>query len=213
MPSKARGGLSKREFAAKSGGQPISYGGGSKKSGGSSISGKIAAAEKAYAKSLKPTSEETAAEKTLNDYQIQADKDIQSTMKQSIPEFFVQGQAKNIEDRAEKIAVPLRLQVATMRARREAAANVASAKLKSATSAYERKQSAAKESASAEREALQTEKLRLDVAKAKKKGSGGSGSDAGDWQKVTVEKGPTGRVRNIIERNKKTGATRRTPVN
>lgn len=212
MSSKARGGLSKREFAAKSGGQPVSYGGGSKKSSTSKISSKLRAAEKKYEKSLKPTKEEEAAEKTLNDYQIQADKDIQATQKQAIPEFFVAGQSKNIEEKAEKISVPLRLQVASLKARREVASNVAANKIKSLTSAYERKASAAKSAATDEQSALRTEKLKLDIEKAKKpKGSGGGG--ASDWVKVTVEKGPTGRVRNIVERNKKTGATRRTPVN
>lgn len=207
MASKARGGLSKREFAAKSGGTSISYGGSSKKS--SSGSSKLRAAEKKYEKSLKPTKEETAAEKTLNDYQIQADKDIQATQKQAIPEFFVAGQSKNIEEKAEKISVPLRLQVATLKARREVASNVAANKLKSATAAYERKNSGG----SSEIEQVRLEKAKLDLEKAKKKGTGGGGSSASDWVKVTVEKGPTGRVRNIVERNKKTGATRRTPVN
>lgn len=211
MASKKRGGLSAREFAANSGGKPVSYGGGSKKS--SSISSKLRAAEKKYEKTLKPTKEETAAEKTLNDYQIQADKDIQATQKQSIPEFFVSGQSKNIEEKADKISVPLRLQVATLKARREVASNVAANKLKSATSAYERKATAAKSAVGAEQDALRTEKLKIDVAKAKKKGTGsGSGSSASDWQKVTFEKGPSGVIRNIIERNKKTGETRRTPV-
>ena len=166
------------------------------------------AAEKAYTKSLKPTKEEMAAEKTLNDYQIQADKDIQATQKQAIPEFFVQGQAKNIEEKAEKISVPLRLQVATLKARREASSNVASAKYKTAVDSYNKKSTG-----SSELEQVRLEKAKLDLDKAKSKGSGGGGSSASDWVKVTVEKGPTGRVRNIVERNKKTGATRRTPVN
>lgn len=201
--SSKRGGLSKREYAAKTGQQYDSS---------SSGSGKLKAAQKKYEKSLKPTKEETAAENTLNQYQIQADKDIQETQKQAIPEFFVSGQAKNIEERAEKISVPLRLQVATLRARREASSNVASAKLKSIGESITRKSTAAKAAATAETQALRNESLKADIAKKKKAGSG-SGSDAGDWVVIDKEKGPTGRLRATVERNKKTGATRRVPVN
>jgi hypothetical protein len=207
MPSKSRGGLSKREYAVKTGQK---YDSSASSSGGSS---KLRAAEKKYEKSLKPTSEETAAENTLNQYQIQADKDIQETQKQAIPEFFVSGQSKNIEERADKISVPLRLQVATLRARREAASNVASAKLKSATDSYNRKLTASKTAASAETTALRNESLKADIAKKKKSLSGsGKSSSTSDWTVIDKERGPTGRLRSTVERNKKTGETRRVPI-
>lgn len=204
MSSKSRGGLSKREYAAKTGQTYDSS---------SSGSSKLRAAEKKYQKTLKPTKEEEAAEKTLNDYQIQADTEIQRAQKQAVPMAFIEGQSKNIEEKAEKISVPLRLQVATLRARREAASNVAASKLKSVGESISRKATAQKEAAAAETQALRNESLRADIAKKKKAGSGGkSDDDASNWSKVTVEKGPTGRVRSIVERNKKTGETRRVPV-
>lgn len=206
MASKSRGGLSRREYAAKNGKTYDSE---------SSGSSKLRAAEKKYEKSLKPTKEETAAENTLNQYQVQADKDIQETQKQAIPEFFVSGQAKNIEDRAEKISVPLRLQVATLKGRREAASNVASAKLKSINDSITRKSTATKEAAATETQNLRNESLKADIAKKTKAASGGgkSDDDASNWVVIDKEKGPTGRLRATIERNKKTGATRRVPVN
>lgn len=212
MASKSRGGLSKREYAAKFGGQPMPYGSSKTASAGvssSKVSGQLKAAQKAYEKTMAPDAEETAAEKNLENV-VQSGVLSRNKIKaEPIAQSFHVGQERVIDRQVEEQTMPIKLQIATLKARRESASNVAASRLKflGDESARSSKQS----SADPEYDELKKEKLRVDIAKAKKpKSSGGGG--ASDWVKVTTEKGPTGRVRSIIERNKKTGETRRTNV-
>lgn len=217
MASKSRGGLSKREYAAKFGGQPMPYGSGksSSTSGAGKLSSQLKAAQKVYEKTLKPSDEETAAEKNL-DTVVQSGVLGRNKIKaEPIAQTFHVGQERVLDRQIEEQTMPIKLQIATLKARREAASNVAKSRLSFIGDAMDRTAKAkfaksSEKSSDPEYDELKKEKLRADIAKAKR--PKGSGSGASDWSKVTVEKGPTGRVRSIIERNKKTGETRRTPV-
>ena len=224
-----RGGLSKREFEAKSKGQPMPYASKSvakttsKSSSKSSskedskISKQLEAAQKALEATYEPTSEEKATEQGINDLSTQTLASVNKIKADPIAQGFQTGQIRETERASEEKSVPLKLQIATLQARRQAASNLASSKVSFATDQYNRnvakKAAAAKSTAIAddpEYKQLQKDKLKAEVSKLNKPKA--TGSSSSDWQKVTTEKGPTGRVRSIIERNKKTGETRRTNV-
>jgi len=213
MSSKARGGLSKREFAAKSGSTPVSYGSGGKKSSGKSFEKQLKSAQKAYEKTLMPSKDEIAAEDAVNKEAQTLKLTTNKITNEPIARGFQTGQIREEERRTEEKMMPLKFQVATLRARREAAQNVAASKQKFVMDSYERKQAKAPtKSVDIETQELQKEKLRAQVAKLKAPKKTGGSSSAGKWTVIDKEKGPTGRVRSILERNSKTGETRRTKV-
>jgi len=213
-----RGGLSKREFEAKSKGLPMPYASKSKSSsksssssGSSKLSSQLKAAQKALEKSYSPTKEEKAAEGSLNQIVTEGTMGVNKIKAEPIAMPFQTGQIRETERRTEEKTVPLKLQIATLQARRQASSNLASSKLQYAKDMMAQSQKSSSLSDDDEYKSLQKDKLKAQIAKTKKSGSGG-GSSASDWVKVTTEKGPTGRVRSIVERNKKTGETRRVNV-
>lgn len=212
-----RGGYSKREFAAIKAGKPMPYSktGGSSapkatatKSSGGGISSQLKAAQKALESSYKPSAEENAAEGTLNNLITSKEMGLNKIKNEPQAMPFAVGQTRALERQVEEKAVPLKLQIATLQARRQASTNVANSKLFFLKDAVTRSAAATKAADDSEYRDLQKQKLKKDISKK----TGGSGSTKSDWEKVTVEKGPTGRVRSIVERNKKTGETRRSAV-
>lgn len=216
-----RGGLSKREFEAKSKGLPMPYASKSKSSGsvkasgsssgGSGMSSQLKAAQKALEKSYKLTKEETQAEDQLNKVVTEGTMGVNKIKAEPIAMPFQTGQIRETERRVEEKTVPLKLQIATLQARRQASTNVANSQLSYIKDVMNSSKKSSTLSEDEEYRDLQKQKLKAQIAKTQKSGSG-SKSTASDWVKVTTEKGPTGRVRSIIERNKKTGETRRVNV-
>lgn len=190
---------------------PYGSGKSSSASGTGKLSSQLKAAQKAYEKTLKPSDEETAAEKNL-DTVVQSGVLGRNKIKaEPIAQTFHVGQERVLDRQIEEQTMPIKLQIATLKARRESAADVAKSRLGFISDALDRSAKAASaKSSDPEYDELKKEKLRVDINKAKKPKSSGGG--ASDWVKVTTEKGPTGRVRSIIERNKKTGETRRVTV-
>jgi hypothetical protein len=181
-------------------------------SGNSKMTSQLKAAQKALEQSYKPTGEETAAENAVNDLATQSIASVNKIKAEPIAQGFQTGQIRETERRSEEKAVPLKLQIATLQARRQASSNLASSKLQYAKDMIAQSQKSTSTSLSQDEEykQLQKDKLKASIAKTNKPKA--TESTTNDWQKVTMEKGPTGRVRSIIERNKKTGETRRVNV-
>lgn len=125
MPSKVRGIYSKREFAKLSGTTPKETKVTPK---ASKVSDSTSKYQKEYLKSLAPTSEETQAEGKLNNLVQSEELGVNKIQQQAIPLTFIQGQTERLRQQATEQAVPLKLQLATLQARRQAASEIASKK-------------------------------------------------------------------------------------
>jgi hypothetical protein len=209
-----RGGLSKREFAAAQAGKPMPYSKTAKTStpsgGSTNFSKQLKSAQSAYQKTLKPTAEEDTATNTLNNLVASKELGLNKIKDEPIAMPFAVGQSASLERQTEAKAVPLKLQIATLQARRQAAANVSKSQIDYVIGNIDRANAASKASAAEETTTLNNEKTKAQTAKLNKPAA--KKETASDWKQVSVEKGPTGRVRAIVERNQKTGETRRTPV-
>lgn len=180
-------------------------GGGSEKK----ISGQLKVVQKSLEKAMKPTSEENAATQTLGNLTASKEMGLNKIKAEPQAMGFITGQSRELERSTEEKAVPLKVQIAALQARRQASINVATAKKGFIEGQMSRKATAVKSASDAEYNQLRNTKMKKQINKLN---TGGSGSGKSDWEKVTVEKGPTGRVRSIVERNKKTGETRRNAV-
>lgn len=210
-----RGGLSKREFAAAQAGKPMPYGtkAASTTSAGKSTNfGKqLKSAQSAYEKTLKPTAEEDAATGTLNNLVASKELGLNKIKDEPIAMPFAVGQSASLERQTEAKAVPLKLQIATLQARRAASSNVAKSQIDYINSGLDRESASAKAATAAETTNLNNEKIKAQTAKLKKTGTG-SGSEKSDWVHVGWETRMSGTKVEIVK-NKKTGETKRQKIN
>lgn len=136
-------------------------GGGSEKK----ISGQLKAVQKSLEKAMKPTSEENAATQTLGN--LTASKEMGLNKIKSEPQAmgFITGQSRELERSTEEKAVPLKVQIAALQARRQASINVANSKKGFLTEQISRRATSAKAASDAEMQGLQKEKLKKQINK------------------------------------------------
>ena len=152
---------------AKAASSSSSKSGGSSKGGGgkSNIEGQLKAVQKSLEKAMKPGKEETAATKALGD--LDTSKTLGLNKIKSEPQAmpFITGQSRELERSVEDKAMPLKVQLAALQARRQASVDVARSKKGFLESAISRKASASKAASDAEMRGLQKEKLKASVNK------------------------------------------------
>lgn len=176
------------------------------KSEKSSDVNKLAKAQRLYEKSLKPSGEERAAEQTLNNLIQSEELGVREIQKQAIPLTFIQGQSERLRDQATAQAVPLKLKLATLQARREAATKVAANKVQNYSKSATTKTT---DPLDTEYKQLRNDRAKLALAKAQvskgKKESDGWGA----WTTKDVKDAsdPLGRRKKTVSVriNKKTG--------
>lgn len=204
MASATRGKYSKREYAKLSGTiKP------EKVAKTSKTSSSVSKYEKEYLKSLKPSKEETQAETTLNNLIQSEELGVKNVEKQAIPLGFIQGQSERLRNQATEQAIPLKLQLATLQARRQATSEVASKKYQFAVKKANDRMTKSSDPLDTEYKQTRNERAKLALAKAQTKGSGSSKSDWGAWttKQVADPSDPLGRRKKTVSTriNKKTG--------
>lgn len=153
--------------------------GGSSKGGGgkSNIEGQLKAVQKSLEKAMKPGKEETAATKALGD--LDTSKTLGLNKIKSEPQAmpFITGQSRELERSVEDKAMPLKVQLAALQARRQASVDVARSKKGFLESSVSRKAAASKSASDAEMRGLQKEKLRASINKLNSPRGGGKKTD------------------------------------
>src|SRR3990167_413713 len=157
MSSKARGKLSKREYAAKLAGKPMPYAKSSilkptksavmdtqsaKKAASTSVSKEsqlLASAQKEYLASLTPDPQETQAIQANQNLLMGQELESKKIQSQAIASPFIERQIGALADKTESASIPLKYQIAALQSQREARGNIAQAKTRFAGEAYNRK--------------------------------------------------------------------------
>lgn len=192
MPSKSRGGLSKREFAKQS--KPsvlkptksaVMDTASAKKAASSSVSKEsksLAAAQKEYIASMTPSGDELAATTAQQNLLMGQEVQNKQIASQTIASPFIERQTERLSSDTSEKVIPLKYQIAALQSQREARGNVAQAKAGFATSAYNRKLSASKTASvnplDEEYKKIRNESAQVTLDKKKKGGSGGSGTQS-----------------------------------
>lgn len=202
-----RGGLSKREYAAKIAGKPMPYAlkatkstpvmstSKARKSASSSVSKEskaLQAAQKEYLKSLEPSKEETEATASLGEINKAAEMEaarIRDPRQNTVALPFMERQADALGTQTEQKVIPLKYQIAALQSQREAKSNIASSKYKFAGEAYNRKVASIKENDPLEDEykTLRNENLRATISKKGRSGSDKSEKEEKDYVKALAD--------------------------
>ncbi len=182
MASATWGKYSKREYAKLSGTvKPEKVAKTSKSS--------VSKYEKAYLKSLAPSKEETQAETTLNNLVQSEELGVKNIEKQAIPLGFIQGQSERLRNQATEQAIPLKLQLATLQARRQATSEVASKKYQFAVKKASDKSTKVTDPLDTEYKQTRNERAKLALAKAMspKKGKVKDPDEEAGWGSWTAK--------------------------
>lgn len=165
MPSKSRGGLSKREYEKKQSvlkpsKSTVLSDAEAKKSASSSVSkesSSLAKAQKEYLASLKPSKEENAAIKTQQgllmgqEQEVRKIQNTQGAQGNTVALPFIERQTEKVASDTEAKVIPLKYQIAALQSARNARGDVAASKARFATESYNRKAAEAKAFAAEEK--------------------------------------------------------------
>lgn len=198
-----RGGLSKREYAAKISGKPMPYAlkgkktevlptANAKKAASESVSKDLIKAQKEYLSALNPTKEETAATASLGKINQQAETEraaIVDPIKNPVASSFVQNQTSALADKTENAIIPLKYQIAALQSQREAKAKIAQTKLSFAKTPSVKTVNPL----DTEYKTLRNENLKKTIAK-KGNGGGGSKSDLKKYNAIKADNTASGLV-------------------
>lgn len=141
MASKARGGLSKREFFAKQTGRPKEeFRSSGVSSGGRD--GTLRALQSEFESTLRPSGEELAAERGIGELAAERERRTLAARQERVAQPFVTGARRNLlEEEALKVR-PLEVRLASLSARRKAASDVLRSRLGFETDAAQRAEQA-----------------------------------------------------------------------
>lgn len=186
MPSKSRGGLSKREYskkmgtilkptgksAGKSTGSKVMDTKSAKKAASSSVSKEsnaLAEAQKEYLASLAPSTEETAATTAHRNLLMGQEQETKKIGSQAIASPFIERQTERLASDVSEKVIPLKYQIAALQSQREAQGEIARAKVNYAKDTYNRKVASMKASNPLDDEykTLRNQKLKNSINKPK----------------------------------------------
>lgn len=150
MPSKSRGGLSKREYAAKNSilkpaKSPVMSAESAKKASASSVSKTpsfkketkmLAEAQKEYMAALTPSKEETDITNKQQGILMNQEKQAQNIKNEAIASTFQDRQIDRLSQDTSEAVIPLKYQIAALQSQRESRAELARAKSSMAEKAY-----------------------------------------------------------------------------